>query len=235
MLIRAILFDFDGLILDTESSALACWRELYAEFGVTFPHEQWMESLGRAVRTFDPYGDLAERSGGKVDRETLFGMRRRREEELAGALVPCAGVAELMGEGRETGLKMGVVSSSSRGWVGGHLERVGLRGYLEVMVCREDCSTHKPEPGPYLMALEKLEVRAEEAVALEDSPNGIKAAKGAGIFTVAVPNPVTRVLELSHADWVTETLRGVTEGELLLRARGVHNQGTKATKYQEDP
>ena len=105
-------------------------------------------------------------------------------------------------------MRLGVASSSSRAWVDGHLTRLGLRGYFEVVRCRDDVAVVKPDPALYRAVLQATGVAATEAVALEDSPNGVWAAKRAGMACVAVPNPLTARLDLSHADF---TLRSLTE------------------------
>jgi beta-phosphoglucomutase-like phosphatase (HAD superfamily) len=90
--------------------------------------------------------------------------------------------------------------------VHGHLARLGLLEHFHVTRCFEDTDAHKPDPAPYLAVLDHLGVPAHEAVAFEDSPNGVTSAKAAGIFCVAVPNPVTRLLSLDHADHRMESL-----------------------------
>ncbi len=111
-----------------------------------------------------------------------------------------AGVVELFREARDTGLKVGIASSSSRDWVCGHLERLAFIEGWDVIVCRADAERAKPAPDLYLKAVDALGVQPHEAIALEDSPNGVTAAKAAGLWCVAVPGPLTRDLDLSHAD-----------------------------------
>jgi HAD superfamily hydrolase (TIGR01509 family) len=113
-------------------------------------------------------------------------------------VLPC--VLDYVADARRLGLRPGVASSSSRDWVAGHLERMGLLARFDALACRGDVPRTKPDPGLHLRVLEALEVRPEEAIALEDSPNGIAAAKAAGLFCVAVPNDLTRGLTLSGAD-----------------------------------
>jgi len=113
-------------------------------------------------------------------------------------------MAHLM-DARHAALKIGLASSSDRAWVHGHLERLGVLEYFTTTKCYEDTGTHKPDPAPYLAVLEALEICPSEAVAFEDSPNGITAAKAAGIFCVVIPNPITRQLHLEHADYRLES------------------------------
>jgi beta-phosphoglucomutase-like phosphatase (HAD superfamily) len=104
------------------------------------------------------------------------------------------------------GLKVGLASSSSCSWVNGHLERLGLRNYFDILRASDDVQCTKPDPDLYLAALGALGVRVDQAFAIEDSPNGALAAKRAGLFCVAVPNELTRRLSLDHADLRLESL-----------------------------
>ena len=121
-----------------------------------------------------------------------------------------AGVEELVLTASDAGLRLGVASSSSRDRVEGHLSRLGLLNAFDAVRCRSDDLRTKPAPDIFLAALEDIGSSASEAVAFEDSPNGTQAAKAAGIYTVAVPNDVTRGWEFDHADRVIDSLAGVT-------------------------
>ena len=110
-----------------------------------------------------------------------------------------------------------VASSSSLGWVEGHLVRLGLREHFTGIRCRDHVKRTKPDPDVYLAALEHLGLRPSEAIAIEDSPHGVSAAKAAGLVCVAVPNEVTRPLDFSHADLVIESFEALTLDEVLLQ------------------
>jgi beta-phosphoglucomutase-like phosphatase (HAD superfamily) len=115
-------------------------------------------------------------------------------------------------------MKIGLASSSSGGRVRGHLARLELLHYFHATKCFEDTIAHKPDPTPYLAVLGDLGVAPEEAIAFEDSPNGVTSARAAGIFCVAVPNPITQQLSLHHADHRMESLAAEPLAELLRRA-----------------
>ena len=110
------------------------------------------------------------------------------------------GVRDYLDAARRLGLGLAVASSSSRRWVAGHLERLGLADRFDVLCCAEDVTRVKPHPDLYVAALKALGAASVAAIALEDSPNGVLAAKRAGLFCVAVPNPLTAKLDLSAAD-----------------------------------
>lgn len=217
-MIRAIIFDFDGLILDTELPDYTAWKEIYHEYAADIPLSVWAGVIGgrMADNGFDPIRYLEQQSGQiVVDVEALHARRRAREAELIAGQEALPGIERLINEARQAGLKLAVASSSSRRWVTGHLERLGLLHQFDVVRTSDDVAVTKPAPDLFLAALEGLGVGADEAVVLEDSPNGIAAAKRAGIRAIAVPNVLTRQLDLSQADVRFETLADVSLDQLL--------------------
>jgi len=216
--LRGVVFDFDGLILDTESPEFTSWRDIFAEYGATLSLEQWSVCIGTAD-VFDPCAHLEAQLGRSVDREALRTERRRRSDALIAAQRPLPGVVERIEEARALGVRLAVASSSSRSWVEGHLERLGLAPHFHSVRCSDHVQVVKPDPALYRLALEALDVAPSEAIAFEDSPNGILAAKRAGLFCVAVPNEATRDLALGGADLCVPSLAAVTLAELARRLR----------------
>ena len=217
MAIRALIFDFDGLILDTETPELLAWQEIYRQHGNELPIKVWADCIGRPHGYFDPYAYLEELSGRQVDREVMRARRRVIRRELLAKEGPLPGVETYLREAREMGLKVAVTSSSPTEWVGGHLDRLGLSHLFDCLTCAEHTTTHKPDPAPYLCALRCLSVKASEAFAMEDSPNGVKSAKAAGLYCVAVPNSVTGTLDLSEADTILPSLESLSLAALIDR------------------
>jgi HAD superfamily hydrolase (TIGR01509 family) len=213
--VRALLFDFDGLIVDTETAALSSWQEVYRELGRELPLELWATNVGTAHDPFDPL-DYLEELHGPVDRAAL--ITRRREHELSLLEIEGArpGVLDYLDEAERLGLKRAIVSSASRSWIDGHLARLERAEHFdEIITADGDPARGKPRPTLYLEALELLAVDADEAIVFEDSPNGVTAAKAAGIFTVAVPNGVTASLGLDHADLRLGSLAELPLADLL--------------------
>jgi len=211
---KAIVFDFDGLILDTEGPVYRSWVEVYQAHGEELPFERWIQIVGSTTLEFHPQHHLEERLGKPLPQEVLDRrVSRRTELVLAEKLLP--GVVELADEAASAGFKLGVASSSTNDWVRGHLARLGILDRFDCIRCRDDVAHAKPEPDLYLAALDCLGVGANEAVAIEDSPNGIAAAKRAGLRCVAIPNPITRGLDLSHADLVVASLAGLSLAGLV--------------------
>lgn len=198
-MIRALVFDFDGLILETETPAYESWAEIFREHGHELPLDRWHDYVGSDAG-FDPAGHLAALVGEGFDRDATQKRRDARKNELVEALEVMVGVHDYIADARRLGLHLGVASSSSRGWVLGHLQRLGIEAHWDVVRCREDVARTKPAPDLYLAAVDALGVAPSEAVAFEDSANGIAAAKDAGLRCVAVPNALTAGMDLSRAD-----------------------------------
>jgi HAD superfamily hydrolase (TIGR01509 family) len=142
-------------------------------------------------------------------------QRRRRYHELLGEKSVLPGVREYIAEAKRLGLYLGVASSSSREWVVGHLTDLGLQPYFDCIKCRDDVPQVKPDPALYQAVVETFALRPDQAIALEDSPNGVAAAKRAGLYCVAVPNPLTRQLSLAHADLLLNSLADLSLEQLL--------------------
>ena len=215
-MIRAIVFDFDGLILDTEEPIYRSWLEVYEAHGQELPFERWVQIVGSSTIGFHPQHHLEERLGRSLSKEVLDRrIGRRTKMVLANKLLP--GVVEHLDAAKVSGLKVGVASSSTRDWVMGHLARLGILDRFDCLRCRDDVANVKPEPDLYLAVLECVGVAASEAIAIEDSPNGVLAAKRAGMRCVAIPNSITARLDLGQADVVLGSLAEVTLAELLRR------------------
>ncbi len=222
--IRAIVFDFDGLIVDTETPVFQTWREICDEYGCELTLENWSAALG-TFNGFDVLAHLERETQATIDRIAVTERKNRRERELAGVQPPLPGVLDYILEAQRLGLRLAVASSSSRNWVAGHLTRLELIDAFECLFCRDDVERVKPEPELYLAALAALGAGPEEAIALEDSPNGITAARRAGIFCVAVPNALTAGMPIQHADLIVDSLEAVPLTELLRRVQKQRAQG----------
>ena len=205
-MLKAVIFDLDGTILDTETPEFVSWQEAYAAHGVSLAQAVWSQAIGTADSGWDPYVHLETLLGGPIDRATLGATRHARFDELMGAAEPRAGVVAWLDEARDLGLRVGLASSSGAAWVSRFLDALGLRDRFAVLATRDRVAHSKPAPDLYELALSDLGVGADEALAVEDSPNGVAAAKAAGLFCVAVPNPLTADLALDGADLVLGSL-----------------------------
>jgi len=212
--IRALVFDFDGLILETETPAYQSWAEMYRKHGQTLPMDRWFGYIGSDTG-FDPAGHLAAVVGEGFDRDATQARRDARKNELIAALDVMVGVRDYIADARRLGLRLAVASSSSRAWVLGHLQRLGIGAQWDAVLTRQDVARTKPAPDLYLAAVNTLEVAPHETVAFEDSTNGIAAAKAAGLLCVAVPNALTVAMDLSRADVRLDSLAEMPLERLL--------------------
>jgi HAD superfamily hydrolase (TIGR01509 family) len=220
--VRAFLFDFDGLILDTELASRAGWELLYREHGHELPADLWATLVGTTHAPWDPMAHLEELVGEPLEREALNERRYAHEIAMIEAEELRPGIEDYFAAARREGLKRAIVSSSSRRWVDMHLERLEEAvGWDAICTADGDPARAKPSPTLYLEALAALDVRAREAVAFEDSPNGVLAAKAAGVFCVAIPNEVTRDLGLDEAgaDLVLDSLAELPPETLFEKLR----------------
>ena len=219
-MIQAILFDFDGLILDTEWPSYQAWADSYRAHGHDLPLETYVQCVGSDFARFDPKSHLEELFGDRIDWNHWDRERERLALKRIRELAPLPGVRELFGSAREEGVPCAVASSSPRSWVEGHLSRLGLLPYVSVIRSLDDVAAPKPSPELFLTAAEALGVAPETAVVLEDSLNGLKAAQAARTPCVIVPNRVTSHLDFTGAAAVIPSLEGVDPDRLADLSRG---------------
>lgn len=188
-MIKAIIFDFDGLMVDTES----IWYEAYRDALVEYDFHLTLEHFGRVIGTSSDALDrlIQENIAMDVDINIINEKAHNYYNEKLLTPVLREGVQAYVDSAKEAGMKLAVASSSSRDWVTGYLEKLGILQEFKVIKTREDVAQVKPNPALYLAALEELGVDADEAIVFEDSFNGLKAACASGIKCVIVPNPVT--------------------------------------------
>jgi len=221
MRVCLLAFDFDGLILETEGPIYQSWNELYQSQGQQMPWDLWVSQIGVAEGTVDLFGKLEELVGHSLDRDALLPSRWERERQLILSQPVQPGVMDYLQDAQRLGLKIAVASSSSRQWVTGHLLRLGLIEFFDIIKCSDDVIHTKPAPDLYLAVQEKFcrivdhVTEGSIFIAFEDSPYGIEAAKKAGFFAVAVPNQVTQGLDFRKADLIIQSLDEITLGELL--------------------
>lgn len=214
-MIKALVFDFDGLILETETPIFQSWQELYQEYGFELRLDQWIANVGTAEEQFDPMMNLEQKLGRSLDQANLLRRRRQRELELIRSQPVLPGVHGYLESARKLRLRVGLASSSPCKWVVGHLERLGLIGYFDAIAASDDVARTKPDPALYRTAVEWLEVAPNEAVAFEDSLNGLIAAKRAGLYCVVIPNALTQQLDLDEADIRLDSLEEMALRDLI--------------------
>jgi HAD superfamily hydrolase (TIGR01509 family) len=228
-MIKALLFDFDGLILETEEPQYLSWLEVYKSFNVPIPMDEYLKIIGTSTPFFDPYNHLEKALGRKLNWEDLEKKRQNHELELILKKEPQPGIVDYLLDAKRLNIKMAVASSSSRAWVGGHLERIDLLKYFDCLLTKDDVTRTKPDPELFLKAASALGVQPHEAIVLEDSPNGILAAQAAGIFCVASPTIITSQLPLGEPDLVLASLADLPLPALLEKVMELKRNGSLAS------
>jgi len=212
--LRAIFFDFDGLMLDTEYACFAGWQAVFQGQGSEYRLEEFQQIVGTDQ---NPRALLEERAGRKLDWDTIENERREIETKFGLDLEIKPGVLELLKEARSNNWICAVVSSSPYYWIKSNLDRCDAMHYFDGFICRGDAPKAKPSPDLYLEALRQFNLGGDETVALEDSHNGSLASKRAGIWSVAIPNDITRAMDFSHCDLITESVEDLSYEILVER------------------
>ena len=199
--VRAVIFDFDGLLMDTESTNIASWEGEWAEWGLRLNRDTFFVPHGGDV-TEHRYELLAAAVGDGFDRTLSHTRRTARRDALNAALQLSAGIDSWLTQAAEAGLLTAVASSSDRAWVERHLGHAHAVERFDLIVGGDEVSAHKPSPDVYQLALTGLALEASEAVAVEDTPHGVDAAHAAGLPCIAIPNPHVDPARVSHAELV---------------------------------
>ena len=206
--IKALIFDFDGLILDTETPAFQSWQEIYSDYDVILTPEKWMRFVGTGSSAIasSPFDELETLTGQHIDRHIVDTKRQEMFMRLMKSEHIRPGIKKVIAQAKSSGLKIGLASSASRKWILGNLERLELLADFECIRCADDADQVKPSPELYQLVLTAFGIGPEQAIAFEDSPNGIQSAKAAGVFCIAVPNTLTQAALLQMTDIHIESL-----------------------------
>lgn len=217
-IVKALIFDFDGLILDTEMPRYTAWKELYLKYHSDLSIFEYALTVGSDDSKFDFYQNLEDRYQGKINWEIETPERRTRMLSLLEKEKPLPGVKKCIQRGKDLGLQITLASSSPRKWVESHLSRHGLIDYFDFITTIEETGKAKPDPALFNLTLAKLAILPTEAIVFEDSPNGCIAAKSAGIFCVAVPNNITKNLEFNNPELMIDSMESILLDQIIATA-----------------
>ena len=215
MPIRGLIFDFDGLIVDTETAIFHAWRDIYAEFGEDLALEEYVQCVGSDFGQYNPQTVLEERVGKPIDWEPILPAKDKRIRSELAEQDTRPHFRRFVADSRGQKLKHAVASSSSLDWVGGWLEKLGLAEAFPVIRCRDHVENIKPEPDLFLAAAEGAGIEPSEALVIEDSENGLKAARAAGMACVIVHNPITAGAQFHGAHAVFDGFEDIRIDSLL--------------------
>jgi len=214
-LVRAIIFDFDGTVIDTETLWYLAFRDAFKEYGVDLSIEMYAPCIGTGYQVFNPFEYLVTDLHLPVDLKAFRKSVEERHAERMSHQEMRDGVLDYLNAARRHNLRIGMASSSSRQWVERFIIKLHIDQYFDCIRTADDVSQVKPHPELYLQALQALAVEPREAIAIEDSPNGSKAAMAAGVYCVTVPSLITKDLAFGPVDYRLGSLTELSFDELL--------------------
>lgn len=213
--IQAVVFDLDGLIVDSETPEYLAWQTLHAQHGWPFPIESWRRNIGRNDSPFDPLARFRALDSPMTPEAARALWRAHHARLEPDFLTPLPGVVALLESVRAHRLRTAVASTSRRARVLELLGRLGLADKFDAVAGGDEVPRAKPAPDVYRLAARRLEVAERACVALEDSESGVRAAKAAGMWCIAVPSELTRGMEFSAADLIVTSLLEVSVEAIL--------------------
>lgn len=215
MKIKTLIFDFDGLIIDSETPTLRSWQEIFQSYDLELPMEEYYLTIGTTDHLFDPLENLIQHVDDHIDKAEIKSKHRSRMLDLINENDLLPGIEDYLIRAKQIDLRIGIASSGVGYWINQLLELKKISQYFDCVVTSDMVKFPKPEPDLYLRALQLLDTLPQQAIAFEDSPNGISAAKQAGIFCVAIPNQLTQNMDLSQADLLLDSLKQKTLDKLI--------------------
>lgn len=215
MKIKTLIFDFDGLIIDSETPTLRSWQEIFQSYDLELPMEEYYLTIGTTDHLFDPLENLIQHVDDHIDKAEIKSKHRSRMLDLINENDLLPGIEDYLIRAKQIDLRIGIASSGVGYWINQLLDLKKISQYFDCVITSDMVKFPKPEPDLYLRALQLLDTLPQQAIAFEDSPNGISAAKQAGIFCVAIPNQLTRNMDLSQADLLLDSLKQKTLDNLI--------------------
>ena len=216
---EALVFDFDGLLMDTESTMVDSWRAEWAFHGLNLDlDDSFWPGHGGDISEHR-YDRLAALVGPAFDRAASHARRTAYRDRMNQSMGLCPGIREWLSAAPSLALRLAIASSSPLRWIRRHLSRVGAFGVFDVVATGDEVVAHKPDPGVYLLALDRLGLAGGSAIAVEDTPHGVTAARAAGMATVAIPNPFVPATRCDSADLVLTSAAELPLPEVLARLR----------------
>lgn len=214
-MIKAVVFDFDGLIIDTETPSYHAFRQVYENYGLNLDVETFSRCIGTTFDAFNPYTYLEEQLGRKLDLTAMERDVMKIFNKLVEKQSLRPGVIDYLTTAHNNGLQIGLATSSPHSWIAPLLDRFGLWKYFNSITTADDVARVKPDPELYVKSLDKLGVSGKEAIAFEDSLNGLRAAKAAGMHCVVVPNPVTAHFPFQQHDLLIRSMEEKSLPEVI--------------------
>jgi HAD superfamily hydrolase (TIGR01509 family) len=215
---NALIFDFDGLLMDTETTLLQSWQREWRAYGLELELEGFFADHGGDVNQ-QRYLTLGRAVGPTYNRSISDARRVAYRDEVHAVLGLAPGISAWLDRAEVLGLRLAIASSSPTEWVRDLLKGSGYLEKFEVLACGDEVSAHKPDPAVYLLALERLGLSSQRAIAFEDTPHGVAAAQAAGLRCVAVPNAFAAPDRFAAAELVLPSATAATLDQILALKR----------------
>lgn len=213
-MLKAVIFDFDGTILDTETPEYKIWTDIFQDYNQILPIEIWVKYIGTTWGSFDPGNYLQELCNFEVNVKQIKSFAREKYFQILDVSPLRPGIEELISILINASIPIALASSSPLYWIKQHLEHRGLLEKFSFISTADEVKVVKPAPDIYIDLLNKMKMLPTDVITFEDSPNGIKAAKNAGIFSIAVPNDLTMHSNLSEANMIISSIKDISLSEL---------------------
>ncbi len=215
-MINTFIFDFDGLILDTELACYQTWVDIYKTYNAILPLEEWIVCVGTSDEEFDPIGYLKRITNNTTlnGKEILLAHDRENRKRTSNLPIK-PGVLDYLDWARKNHFNIAIASSANKEWVISHLENLKITHYFDLIRTNDDVENVKPDPELYYSIKSSFQINDFEAVIFEDSLHGLNAGLASNLFTVAVPNELTKNLDLSAAHLIITGLDAIAPSKLL--------------------
>lgn len=202
---KAVIFDMDGVIIDSEPIHSRVKMDTFAHFNLPFDEADLIHYMGRTSRVI--FGEtLAKHGRTDVTAADMAAYKHEHYLEVleSGAIEPVAGSVEFIKALHEAGIPMALATSSNVRAMNAVLDNFGIRRFFSSILSGGELLESKPHPAIYLISAQRLGVKPEDCMVIEDTTNGIRAAKAAGMYCVAYRNPNSGEQDLSLADEVVD-------------------------------
>ena len=209
MKFRGAFFDADGTLMETESIQLAAWNDVLKKYNIELSESDYMHYAGMGTRTVSD--DLIKKYSIDIDAESLASMKREKTNELLlkANIEEMPYAKEAVNYFHSKGMKTAICSNAYRAETGIKIGKTGFDKIVDGVFCRNDVKNGKPFPDIYLLACRSFSLNPKECFAIEDTRDGIKSAKSAGLYAIAIPNKYTRNQYFSDADYIAYDMKEV--------------------------
>lgn len=209
IVVKAVIFDMDGVIIDSEPVQMKAINQVMAQWGIQLEEKDFIPMIGR--RLADDYDYLKHNFGVPVGIQEFMGQKNKAYQGLMiNEAVEMPGLTPLLKRLKSAGILIGIASGSCRADIQMIVKTLKIESYFQTLTSGDDVVHGKPHPEIYQLAASRLKVPVEECIAIEDTSYGVQSSKEAGMKCVAFPHPYTRHQDFSRADISVASLNEIS-------------------------